>query len=48
MILMGYKKNAAMKLSSRGARVVLGDDALRCVQDFLLPLDGPGIGPELP
>ena len=42
------RREAAGLLSSRGARVVLGDDALRCVQDFLLPLPGPGIEPELP
>jgi hypothetical protein len=40
--------DAAIKLSSRGARVVLGDDSSRCAQDFRLPLPGPGIGPELP
>ena len=42
------QQDVAIKLSSRGARVVLGDDASRCVQDFRLPLPGPGIGAELP
>lgn len=35
-------------LSSRGARVVLGNDALRCVQDFDFAVLSPGIDPVVP
>ena len=42
------RRDAAMKLSSRGARVVLGDDALRCVQDFDFAVLSPGIDPVVP
>ncbi|MBE2179592.1 MAG: UDP-N-acetylmuramoyl-L-alanine--D-glutamate ligase [Chthoniobacterales bacterium] len=39
---------AAELLSSRGARVVLGNDALRCVQDFDFAVLSPGIDPLVP
>lgn len=39
---------AADKISSRGARVVLGDDALRCAQEFDFAVLSPGIAPEAP
>ena len=42
------RRDAAVKLSSRGARVVLGDDALRCVQDFDFAVLSPGIDPVVP
>ncbi|MBU3664586.1 MAG: UDP-N-acetylmuramoyl-L-alanine--D-glutamate ligase [Chthoniobacterales bacterium] len=39
---------SAGKLSSRGARVVLGDDALRCAMDFDFAVLSPGIDPAVP
>ena len=42
------RRDAAVKLSSRGARVVLGDDALRCAQDFDFAVLSPGIDPVVP
>lgn len=42
------RRESAMKLSSRGARVVLGDDALRCAQDFDFAVLSPGIDPVVP
>ena len=42
------RREAAGQLSSRGARVVLGDDALRCVQDFDFAVLSPGIDPVVP
>lgn len=42
------RQDAAGKLSSRGARVVLGNDALRCVQDFDFAVLSPGIDPTVP
>ena len=42
------RREAAVKLSSRGARVVLGDDALRCAQDFDFAVLSPGIDPVVP
>ncbi|MBJ7258096.1 MAG: UDP-N-acetylmuramoyl-L-alanine--D-glutamate ligase [Chthoniobacterales bacterium] len=42
------RRVTAEKLSSRGARVVLGDDALRCVQDFDFAVLSPGIDPVVP
>lgn len=42
------RRGAAELLSSRGARVVLGDDALRCAQDFDFAVLSPGIDPEAP
>ena len=42
------RRETAMKLSSRGARVVLGDDALRCAQDFDFAVLSPGIDPVVP
>ena len=44
----GPRRDVAVKLSSRGARVVLGDDALRCVQDFDFAVLSPGIDPVVP
>ena len=35
-------------LSSRGARVVLGNDALRCAQEFDFAVLSPGIDPVVP
>ena len=42
------RRTAADQLSSRGARVVLGDDALRCAMDFDLAVLSPGIDPVAP
>ncbi len=42
------RRAAAEILSSRGARVVLGNDALRCVQDFDFAVLSPGIDPVVP
>lgn len=42
------RRSAADQLSSRGARVVLGNDALRCVQDFDFAVLSPGIDPVVP
>lgn len=42
------RRGAAELLSSRGARVVLGSDALRCVQDFDFAVLSPGIDPVVP
>jgi UDP-N-acetylmuramoylalanine--D-glutamate ligase len=42
------RQSAAAQLSSRGARVVLGDDALHCVQDFQFAVLSPGIDPMAP
>ena len=42
------RRAAAETLSSRGARVVLGNDALRCVQDFDFAVLSPGIDPVVP
>jgi len=42
------RREAAGLLSSRGARVVLGDDALRCAQDFDFAVLSPGIDPVVP
>jgi len=42
------RRKAAALLSSRGARVVLGGDALRCVQDFDFAVLSPGIDPSVP
>ena len=39
---------AAETLSSRGARVVLGNDALRCAQEFDFAVLSPGIDPVVP
>ena len=42
------RRGAAAQLSSRGARVVLGDDALRCAMDFDFAVLSPGIDPAMP
>ena len=42
------RRGAAELLSSRGARVVLGSDALRCAQAFDLAVLSPGIDPAAP
>ena len=42
------RRESAGMLSSRGARVVLGNDALRCVQDFDFAVLSPGIDPVVP
>ncbi len=42
------RREAAETLSSRGARVVLGNDALRCVQEFDFAVLSPGIDPVVP
>lgn len=42
------RRGAAAQLSSRGARVVLGDDALRCAMDFDFAVLSPGIDPAVP
>ncbi|MEX1009941.1 MAG: UDP-N-acetylmuramoyl-L-alanine--D-glutamate ligase [Chthoniobacterales bacterium] len=42
------RQATAELLSSRGARVVLGNDALRCVQDFDFAVLSPGIDPVVP
>jgi UDP-N-acetylmuramoylalanine--D-glutamate ligase len=42
------RRETAGRLSSRGARVVLGDDALRCAQDFDFAVLSPGIDPAVP
>ena len=42
------RHEAAETLSSRGARVVLGNDALRCVQEFDFAVLSPGIDPVVP
>lgn len=42
------RQTAAETLSSRGARVVLGNDALRCVQEFDFAVLSPGIDPLVP
>ena len=42
------RRAAADLLSSRGARVVLGNDALRCAQDFDFAVLSPGIDPVVP
>ncbi len=42
------RRDAAVKLSSRGARVVLGNDALRCAQEFDFAVLSPGIDPVVP
>ncbi len=42
------RRATAELLSSRGARVVLGNDALRCVQDFDFAVLSPGIDPVVP
>lgn len=42
------RRGSANRLSSRGARVVLGDDALRCAQDFDFAVLSPGIDPVVP
>ena len=44
----GPRRAAAELLSSRGARVVLGNDALRCVQEFDFAVLSPGIDPVVP
>lgn len=41
-------REAAGQLSSRGARVVLGNDALRCAQEFDFAVLSPGIDPGVP
>ena len=42
------RRGAAELLSARGARVVLGNDALRCAQDFDFAVLSPGIDPSAP
>jgi UDP-N-acetylmuramoylalanine--D-glutamate ligase len=42
------RRDTAEMLSSRGARVVLGNDALRCVQEFDFAVLSPGIDPVVP
>ena len=42
------RRGTAELLSSRGARVVLGDDALRCAQEFDFAVLSPGIDPAAP
>ena len=42
------RRATAGLLSSRGARVVLGNDALRCVQEFDFAVLSPGIDPLVP
>jgi UDP-N-acetylmuramoylalanine--D-glutamate ligase len=42
------RRTAAEQLSSRGARVVLGNDALRCAQEFDFAVLSPGIDPVVP
>ena len=42
------RRATAELLSSRGARVVLGNDALRCVQEFDFAVLSPGIDPVVP
>ncbi len=42
------RRRTAEVLSTRGARVVLGDDALRCEQDFDFAVLSPGIDPVVP
>ena len=42
------RRGTAELLSSRGARVVLGNDALRCVQEFDFAVLSPGIDPVVP
>ncbi|MFM8655624.1 MAG: hypothetical protein ACKOD5_00610 [Chthoniobacterales bacterium] len=42
------RRETAMKLSTRCAGVVLGDDALRCAQDFDFAVLSPGIDPVVP
>ncbi len=42
------RRIAAEQLSSRGARVVLGNDALRCAQEFDFAVLSPGIDPGVP
>ncbi|MEX1044854.1 MAG: UDP-N-acetylmuramoyl-L-alanine--D-glutamate ligase [Chthoniobacterales bacterium] len=42
------RRDTAELLSSRGARVVLGNDALRCVQEFDFAVLSPGIDPGVP
>ena len=42
------RREAAGKLSSRGARVVLGNDALCCAQEFDFAVLSPGINPVVP
>jgi len=42
------RRDTAAMLSSRGARVVLGNDALRCVQEFDVAVLSPGIAPVVP
>ena len=42
------RRETADLLSSRGARVVLGNDALRCAQEFDFAVLSPGIDPVVP
>ena len=42
------RRATAELLSSRGARVVLGNDALRCAQEFDFAVLSPGIDPVVP
>ena len=42
------RRDTAEMLSSRGARVVLGNDALRCAQEFDFAVLSPGIDPVVP
>jgi UDP-N-acetylmuramoylalanine--D-glutamate ligase len=42
------RRDTAELLSSRGARVVLGNDALRCAQEFDFAVLSPGIDPVVP
>jgi len=42
------RRGTAELLSSRGARVVLGNDALRCAQEFDFAVLSPGIDPVVP
>lgn len=42
------RTSTAEMLSSRGARVVLGNDALRCAQEFDFAVLSPGIDPLVP
>jgi len=42
------RRGVAERLSSRGARVVLGNDALRCVEEFDFAVLSPGIDPTAP
>ncbi len=42
------RRGTAELLSSRGARVVLGNDALRCAQEFDFAVLSPGIDPAAP